>query len=135
MTSAAVSYAEKPKSETETQQLEAAFLRVKQTLEDQRLFLKNDLTLTELSDRAGLPRHLVSQAINTIYKSNFFDLINDYRVEEFKRKALDPGQSHLNLVGIALESGFNSKATFYSVFKKKTGLTPSEFIEKQYKAA
>jgi AraC-like DNA-binding protein len=123
------------KSGVDPQQLQAAFQKVKATLVDNRLYLKSDLTLTELSEKSSLPRHLVSQAINTFYNGNFFDLVNDYRVEEFKRQAMSPEKKHLNLLGIALESGFNSKASFYGVFKKKTGLTPSEYIEKQQKAA
>lgn len=121
------------RASVENEQMEKAFLKVKSTLETETLYIKNDLTLTQLSEKVGLPRHHVSQAINTIYKGNFFDLINDYRVEAFKEKALNPANAHLSLLGIALESGFNSKASFYSVFKKKTGLTPSEFIEKQAK--
>lgn len=123
------------KSGLEDKQLEQAFEKVKNALERETLYLKSDLTLTELAEQAGLPRHQVSQAVNTLYNGNFFDLVNDYRVEEFKRQALKPEKKHLSLLGIALESGFNSKASFYAVFKKKTGLTPSEYLEKHAKAA
>ncbi len=123
------------KSGLEQGQLQPIFDRVRATLERERLYLKSDLTLTELAARADLPRHQVSQAINTLYKGNFFDLVNDYRVEEFKMQVLNPDKKNLSLLGIALESGFNSKASFYSVFKKKTGVTPSEFIEKRQNAA
>lgn len=118
------------KSKLEGESLAAVFEQVKSTLVAQRLFLKNDLTLTELADRSGLPKHQVSQAINSLYNGNFFDLINDFRVEEFKKQARNPEKKHLSLLGIALESGFNSKASFYAVFKKKTGLTPSEYLDK-----
>ena len=59
----------------------------------------------------------------------FFDLVNDYRVQEFKRLAASPEMKHLSMVGIAQESGFNSKASFYNVFRKKTGMTPTEYLE------
>jgi len=111
--------------------LPAVFRKVTDVLERDRLYLKTDLTLTELASRAGFSRNQVSQAINTLFKGNFFDFINDFRVEEFKRQALDPSKQHLTQAGIALESGFNSKASFYAVFKKKTGMTPSEFLEKE----
>jgi AraC-like DNA-binding protein len=52
-------------------------------------------------------------------------------VEDFKQLALDPSHKHLSLLGIAQEAGFNSKATFYAIFKKKTGMTPSEYLESQ----
>ncbi len=117
------------KSGLEATQLQEVFHKVKDVLESGKLFLANDLTLTQLADSAGLPRHQVSQAINTWYKGNFFDLVNDYRLEEFKSQALSPHKKHLNQLGIALESGFSSKASFYAVFKKKTGMTPSEYLE------
>lgn len=123
------------KSSLEPNQLTAIFEKVKWVLEDQKLFLKSDLTLTELAAAARFPRHQVSQSINSCYKGNFFDLVNDYRVETFKQLALRPDKKHLNLVGIALEAGFNSKASFYAVFKKKTGMTPSDYLENQSKAA
>lgn len=123
------------KSSLEAEDLTSIFNKVKFVLEDQRLYLKNDLTLTQLSSAANIPRHQLSQAINSCYSGNFFDLINDYRVETFKQFASLPDKKHLSLLGIAQEAGFNSKASFYSVFKKKTGMTPSEFLENQSKAA
>ncbi len=104
-------------------------------LRDQKLYLKNDLTLTQLSTAVDTPRHQVSQAINSCHTGNFFDLINDYRVDAFKQFASQPDKKHLSLLGIAQEAGFNSKASFYSVFKKKTGMTPAEYLESQPKAA
>lgn len=123
------------KSSLETGQLTLIFEKVKQVLLDQQLYLKNDLTLTHLSAAVGIPRHQLSQAINSCYSGNFFDLINDYRVEAFKQFASMPDKKHLSLLGIAQEAGFNSKASFYSVFKKKTGMTPAEYLETQSKAA
>jgi AraC-like DNA-binding protein len=123
------------KSSLEAEQLTFLFEKVKKVLENQQLYLKNDLTLTQLSAAAGIPRHQLSQAINSCYSGNFFDLINDYRVEAFKQFASQPDKKHLSLLGIAQEAGFNSKASFYAVFKKKTGMTPSEYLENQSKAA
>lgn len=110
---------------------EAVFQKVRSVLEKDRLYLKSDLTLTELALKAGYTRNQVSHAINSSFDGNFFDFINDFRVEEFKRQALSPDKQHLTQLGIAMESGFNSKASFYSVFKKKTGMTPAAFVEKQ----
>jgi len=123
------------KSALETEQLNSMFEKVKQVLHDQQLYLKNDLTLTQLSAAVGIQRHQLSQVINSCYTGNFFDLINDYRVEAFKQFASQPDKKHLSLLGIAQEAGFNSKASFYSVFKKKTGMTPAEYLENQSKAA
>jgi AraC-like DNA-binding protein len=123
------------KSSLEGEQLTFIFERVKATLESQKIYLDNNLTLTQLSEYAQIPKHQISQAINSCYSGNFFDLINDYRVEAFKQLAARSDKKHLSLLGIAQEAGFNSKASFYSVFKKKTGMTPAEFLDKQSKAA
>jgi AraC-like DNA-binding protein len=56
---------------------------------------------------------------------NFCDFVNRYRVNEFKRLAVLPDSEKFNLLGLALDSGFNSKATFNSSFRKATGMTPS----------
>ena len=116
------------RSGLEAGQLNEIFDKVKAVLEEGHLYRSNDLTLTQLSDTAGLPRHQVSQAINTLYNGNFFDLVNDYRIEEFIRQAGSPDKKHFSQLGIALESGFSSKASFYAVFKKKMGMTPAEYL-------
>ncbi|MBL8172151.1 MAG: AraC family transcriptional regulator, partial [Acidobacteria bacterium] len=58
---------------------------------------------------------------------SFTDLINAYRVEDAKRRLLDPTWKHYSILAIAEEAGFSSKSTFNAVFKKHTGQTPSEF--------
>lgn len=118
------------RSSINEQQLKETFELIKDGFERERLHVKTDLTLSSLAAHINTSRHQVSQAISTQYSGNFFDLVNDYRVEEFKRRATQPEARNLTLLGIAQEAGFSSKATFYSVFKKKTGMTPSEYLEK-----
>jgi AraC-like DNA-binding protein len=103
---------------------------VQTVLQQEKLYLKNDLTLTELAAKSGYPRNLVSQAINNRTAGNFFDLVNQYRLDEFLKQALNPENRHLSQLGIALESGFSSKASFYAIVKKKTGMTPSAYLTK-----
>jgi AraC-like DNA-binding protein len=119
------------RAKTESTMLNQVYGRVKEVMEKERLFLKSDLTLTELAQQCGYTRNLVSEAINSITQGNFFDFVNDFRIEEFKRQAFNPEKRHLSQLGIAQESGFNSKASFYSVFKKKTGMTPAEYLDQQ----
>jgi AraC-like DNA-binding protein len=66
--------------------------------------------------------------INEEFLVNFYDFVNKYRVEEAKRLLLDNNRNY-KIIAIAYEVGFNSKATFNRVFKKFTGLTPSDFKE------
>ncbi|WP_460503178.1 helix-turn-helix domain-containing protein, partial [Hymenobacter agri] len=89
-------------------------------------WLEPELTLAELAHRLRTNTSLLSHVINTGCGQNFNDFVNSYRVAEAERKLQDPRLAHYSLVGIALESGFNSKSTFNRVFKKLTGRTPGE---------
>jgi len=50
-------------------------------------------------------------------------------VEAFKEKIVNPKYGNYSILGIALECGFNSKSAFNRIFKKDTGLTPSQYKE------
>jgi AraC-like DNA-binding protein len=93
---------------------------------DEQPWLEPELTLTELAQRLRTNPGLLSKVINAGCGQNFNDFVNTYRVAEARRKLADPRYAHYSLVGVALESGFNSKSTFNRVFKKLTGQAPSE---------
>jgi AraC-like DNA-binding protein len=86
-----------------------------------------ELTIQELAEKINIPKHHLTYIINTGLHKNFFNFINEYRVEEFKHRALDPENDHLTLLAIAFDCGFNSKSSFHNIFKNITGQTPSEF--------
>ena len=69
----------------------------------------------------------LSFVINNGFGKNFNDFVNEFRVAEVKNKLNEGAAENLNLLGIALDSGFNSKATFNRAFKKFTGISPKEF--------
>lgn len=93
---------------------------------EEQPWLEPELTLAELAHRLRTNTSLLSHVINTGCGQNFNDFVNSYRVAEAERKLRDPRLAHYSLVGIALESGFNSKSTFNRVFKKLAGRTPGE---------
>ncbi|RPI04132.1 MAG: AraC family transcriptional regulator [Ignavibacteriae bacterium] len=90
-------------------------------------YLENDLTLQKLADRIKISSHNLSEVINSKMNLTYYDFINSHRVEEFKSRLHDPENEKYNLLSIAFDSGFKSKGTFNSIFKKFTGLTPSEY--------
>jgi AraC-like DNA-binding protein len=90
-------------------------------------FLSKDLTLQKLAELLKTSSHNLSEVINTRIHQSYYDFINQYRVEEFKSRLTDPESERYNLLSIAFDSGFQSKGTFNSIFKKFTGMTPSEF--------
>jgi AraC-like DNA-binding protein len=90
-------------------------------------FLSQDLTLQKLGERLKTSSHNLSEVINTKMHQSYYDFINQYRIEEFKNRLADPESERYNLLSIAFDSGFQSKGTFNSIFKKFTGMTPSEY--------
>jgi AraC-like DNA-binding protein len=93
----------------------------------QKLYLENDLTLQKLADRMKISSHHLSEVFNSKLNLSYYDFINSHRVEEFKRRIADPENDKYNLLSIGFDSGFKSKGTFNSIFKKYTGMTPSEY--------
>ncbi len=113
----------------ETSKELAATIRKK--FETDRLYLVSDLTLSGLAEQLGLTTHIVSQVLNDTIGQNFYDFVNAYRVEEAK-KWLESSDSHNRAISqVAQESGFNSSSAFYNAFKKKTGMTPSQWRDRQ----
>jgi AraC-like DNA-binding protein len=101
--------------------------RLQQYMKNEKPFLDPELSLSRLATGMGLNRNQLSQLINTGLGENFYDFINKYRVEEVKRLMTDPQKQNYNLLGMALEAGFKSKSTFNLIFKRFTGLTPTEY--------
>lgn len=90
-------------------------------------YLDRELTIFNLSDQLQIPRHFLSEVINEHMGKNFYNLVNDYRVEEVKKRLEDPRFKHLTILAVAYDSGFNAKSSFNTIFKEKTGMTPSEY--------
>ena len=94
-------------------------------------FLVPDLSLRSLAQQLEIHPNKLSWLLNERIGKNFNEFINHYRVEYFKQLALDPANSHISLLGLAYESGFNSKTVFNTYFKKEMGMTPKEFLKEK----
>lgn len=115
------------KSGLGTEQAEKYREKLLRFVETEQPFTKNDLTLRQLAgDLSISPNHL-SQLLNEKLNQSFFDFINKYRIEEAKKRLLDPRKTHLTILAIAYDVGFSSKSVFNSAFKKHTQMTPIEF--------
>jgi len=101
--------------------------RIISLMESEKLYEEPELTLQMLSDKLGVQSYQASQVINEGLKRNFYELVNGYRVDAAKRLLLDPKNDNYTILSVGFEAGFNSKTTFHSVFKKFTGLTPTEY--------
>ncbi|MEZ4949592.1 MAG: helix-turn-helix domain-containing protein [Saprospiraceae bacterium] len=98
-------------------------------LEEEKLFLDPSLSLKELAEKLELHPNRLSFLINEYLEKNFNEFINQYRLNNFKIIALNPDNQHLTLLGLAYESGFNSKSVFNSFFKKMEGKTPRKWLK------
>jgi AraC-like DNA-binding protein len=96
-------------------------------MEKEKPYLTPALTLEKLAGQLRMQPRLLSNIINRHFDCNFFEFINSYRVEEAKRMLADKQYADKNMLDIMLDVGFNSKATFNTLFKKKAGMTPSEY--------
>jgi len=103
-------------------------------MDDNAPYLNKNLSIGELAESIEIPTYQLSQLINDQLGKTFFEFVNAYRVEEVKKRFFDPQFSNLTLLGIAMECGFNSKASFNRIFKQLTNQTPTEYI-KEKKAA
>lgn len=101
--------------------------RIFKVMEDENIYLKNQLTLTELAKMVTVSPQILSYILNNYFNHNFSDFINSYRIQIAKKMLNNPEYSNLTISSIALECGFNSISVFNTAFKKFTGMTPSEF--------
>jgi AraC-like DNA-binding protein len=111
-----------------TGETEALFGKLRQAMENEKLYLDPELNLNKVASHTGLSPKAISATLNQVHKTNFNDFINQYRIGEVKQKLVEPGHEHLTISGIAFETGFNSQATFQRAFKNSTGMSPREFI-------
>lgn len=96
-------------------------------INETQVYRKSGLSLKELASGIGVSERHLSQVINDLKGQNFFDFVNYYRVEHAKRLLTENNDNKRTMFDIFWESGFNSKTTFNTAFKKFTGITPSEF--------
>lgn len=98
--------------------------------EDEKIYIQQKLSLKEVASRLNLPERYVSRIINSYHNTTFTSFVNSFRVEDVIKRIKDPKESNKTLIGIAMESGFNSKSSFNSIFKATTGENPSSFLKR-----
>ncbi len=103
--------------------------KIKQLMDEQQLFLDPTLNIGQLAKKSGYPEYLVSLVINQVKQQTFREYINQLRIEAAKAMLLD-AENTQNILEIAYASGFTSKSTFNTAFKKMENMTPSQFKAK-----
>lgn len=103
------------------------FEEMDRMVKNEKLYLNPLLNLSILAEKFDLSEGYVSQHINSYTKGNFANYVNSLRVEEAKRLLKEDAYAQFTIVAIGLESGFNSKTSFYNAFKKHTGKSPVQY--------
>ncbi|MEP1093797.1 MAG: helix-turn-helix domain-containing protein [Cyclobacteriaceae bacterium] len=100
---------------------------LKDYFEVHEIYKNPNLTIDELSILTRLTKSTIRNYLAENNYESFTDYVNHYRVDDLKKNLLSGKYENFDFASIALVSGFNSKATFYRIFKKYTGKTPSEY--------
>jgi len=104
--------------------------RLRAYLDSEAPYLDSALTLAGLATALDMTENRLSATINEGLGTGFQPLVNGYRLRRFEELAEDPALRHLAVLDLAFEAGFNSKATFYRVFREAHGTTPSAFLKR-----
>jgi len=106
---------------------EELVLRIESYMDSNKPYLNCVLNLAQLATELSMPPRTLSNIINRHFSQNFFEFINSYRVKESQRLLAQPEKQTESMLEIMEQAGFNSKATFNTFFKKKVGMTPSQY--------
>lgn len=103
--------------------------RLIRSMVEEKEYLNTSLTLRKLAEDIKIHPNQLSWLLNESLRQNFNEFLNRYRLKHFKKLAVSPNQNHLTILGLAYESGFNSKSVFNSFFKKEEGTTPKKWLD------
>lgn len=103
------------------------FEEIKAIIIQEKLYTDSKLTLRTLAFSLKMKERELSKLINHCSAANFYQFINTFRVDEFKRLLQCPKNKHLSILGLSQEAGFHSKSTFYSTFKSFENMTPKQY--------
>lgn len=106
---------------------EALKLKIENILEKKKLYLNPELTLRILSEEVNLSERSLSAFLNNEMQVSFYDLINSYRIAEAKRRLVSDDYVKYTIEGIGFSCGFKSRSTFFKIFKKEIGASPSSY--------
>lgn len=101
---------------------------LKQAMETDRLYLDPELSVNKLAEHINVHPKTISAVLNQHLQKGFSEYVNDYRIAEVKRRLARHETRNMTIAGIALDSGFNSMATFQRVFKASENMTPKEYV-------
>ena len=100
-------------------------------IKQDKIYLEYNISLNLLAKKLDTNRSTLSEVINEKSGKTFNLYINQYRIEEASRLLKDPKLDYLTIEGIAQETGFKSRSSFYTAFVNEKGITPSNFRKQE----
>lgn len=119
------------KARLKPEQTQAAAQRIEQLFASERPYLDPELALTVLAERLDMPPYQLSQVLSDHFGKSFYDFVNQYRVEELKRRLSDPAHASDKILRIGRDCGFTTQSTLTANFRKHAGMTPREYREQR----
>jgi AraC-like DNA-binding protein len=119
-----------PKKVQNAKELQQIITQLEQVMQTEKPYLNPELNVAALAKIIDTKPYLLTKALNHQLQKKFSDYINEYRVDEVKKRINSSEFEHLTLLAIAYDSGFNSKASFNRIVKKITGQSPSKLKSK-----
>ena len=114
-------------------QMEAILSQIDQFMHEKKPFLKQNLSIHELSVEIGVPVYTLSRVINSVKGINYNKWLNQYRIAYFIELYQHTDNQQLTLEALAQKTGFVSRVTFIKYFKKEMNVTPSQYIKTHFK--
>ncbi|AIL46788.1 AraC family transcriptional regulator [Elizabethkingia anophelis] len=111
--------------------IQSTYQKLNFRMEHEKLYKDPELNLNQVASLLDVHPNILSQTINSVENKNFYDYINQHRIEEFKRIVILPENQKFTILSLAFESGFNSKTSFNRNFKKYMDCSPREYIKSQ----
>jgi len=109
---------------------ESILRKLDNIMKKEKLYRVESITIRRVAEKVGISSHDLTEVINNLLNENFYSYINSFRIIEVKERLSDPGEEG-NILNIAIDAGFKAKSSFNTIFKKSTGMTPSQFRKKQ----
>ena len=104
--------------------------RMRHYLETNRTYCNPDLKRADLAAVLHVPAAKLSYVFSMYLKENYYEFINRYRLEEFKRLIAEGAYKRFTLTALSEQCGFK-KSSFFSTFRKVEGVTPTEYLKRQ----
>lgn len=111
------------------EELKRIYAKVLGVMENSKEIYKQGFSIHELQKLVKASARNVSKAINVCHDGNFHQLLTEYRIREVTRIMHSREADNLTIEAIAENTGFKNRTYFSALFKKSTGLTPSEYIK------